>query len=281
MGRTATGHGNGRRQRRRISRAQVSAALGVLYSIFRFVGRHIRGFWGALGAVLTLSLAIGLAATAVFAAIAEAVDEGLTQPFDEAILRWVAGFRTPTLDGIMLEITALGSGSVLILMVLTVSVFLWLTRHKWSVYLLYLGVAGGLIANAVLKQIFSRPRPSVVELGEVVHTLSFPSGHAMTSIITYGCIAYLVGRLGGTKRLRYATWIAAAILILLIGISRIYLGVHYPSDVLAGFLGGAAWLGLVASGLAAVEFFADRRPETTAEEKDLHAEAERAAGDRA
>ena len=277
-----TDHGRtARRKGRRISRAQVSAALGVLYSIFRFVGRHIRGFWGALGAILTLSLTLGLAATAIFAAIAGAVDQGLTQPFDESVLRRVAMFRTPALDTIMLEITALGSGSVLILMVLTVSVFLWLTRHRWSVYMLYVGVFGGLIANAVLKRIFSRPRPSVVELGEAVHTLSFPSGHAMTSIITYGCIAYLVGRLGGTKRLRHATWAAAGVLILLIGISRIYLGVHYPSDVLAGFLGGAAWLGLVASGLAAVEFFAERRPETRSEEKDLSAEAERAAGQRA
>ena len=271
----------GRRKRRRISRAQVSAGLGFLYSILQFIGRHIRGFWGALGAAVVLSLVLGLAATAIFAAVAKAVAEGMTQSFDESVLRWVEQYRTPTLDAIMLEITALGAGSVLILMVLTVSVFLWLTDHKWSVYMLLLGVFGGLAANAVLKRIFSRPRPSVVELGEAVHTLSFPSGHAMTSMIVYGCVAYLVGRLGGTSRLRHVTWAGAGVLIVLIGISRLYLGVHYPSDVIAGFFGGLAWLGLIAFSLNALQYFADRRPETRLEEKDLHAEEERAAGERA
>ena len=180
----------------------------------------------------------------------------------------------------MLEVTALGGGSVLIMIVLIASLFLWITDHKWSVYLLIISVVGGQILNQVLKQLFHRERPSAVEWGQHVTTLSFPSGHAMTSIITYGAIAYLVGRLGPTQQLRRMVWGVAALLILAIGISRMYLGVHYPTDVLAGFLGGAAWLAFVASGLAAVEYFSHRRPETKQEEHDLHAEKERAEGKR-
>jgi undecaprenyl-diphosphatase len=156
--------------------------------------------------------------------------------------------------------------------------FLWITKHKWSVYLLWISVVGGQVLNQVLKQIFHRPRPSVVVWGQNVTTLSFPSGHAMTSIITYGAIAYLVGRLGSTVVMRRAVWAVAGVLILSISFSRMYLGVHYPTDVLAGLFGGAAWLAFAASGLAAVEYFAHRRPETQAEEKDLHAEKERSEG---
>ena len=252
----------------------------LFYSMLRLIARHIPGFWAALVTYLTLSFAIGIAATALFIAIAEAVREGMTQGIDESILQALATIRSPWLDEIMLEITAMGAGAVMLLMVLVVSLFLWLSDHRWSVYLLIVSVLGGLIINQVLKGVFSRPRPTVVEWGETVSSLSFPSGHAMTSMITYGCIAYLVGRLGSTPAMRLAVWIVAGLMIGAIGFSRMYLGVHYPSDVLAGFLCGAAWLAFVASSLKALAFFAKRRPETRREEHDLNAEAERAAGKR-
>ncbi|MGH7449169.1 MAG: phosphatase PAP2 family protein [Longimicrobiales bacterium] len=92
------------------------------------------------------------------------------------------------------------------------------------------------------------------------------------ALITYGTVAYLVGRLGQTARLRQATWICAGAVIVAIGISRMYLGVHYPSDVIAGFTAGLAWLAFVASSVPAVRYFAPRRPETAVEERDLHVE---------
>ncbi|MEO5511316.1 MAG: phosphatase PAP2 family protein [Longimicrobiales bacterium] len=252
--------------------------LRLLYSIFRFIARHFPGFWSGLAAFLTMSFLVSVLAVAIFGAFARLVQEGLTQSFDVAILKQLASIRSPFLDRVMLEITALGGGSVLFMMVAIAALFLWLTDHKWSVYLLIAGVLGGQLLNQVLKLAYHRERPSAVEWGQNVTTLSFPSGHAMTSTIAYGCIAYLVGRLGPTPRVRGSVWGVALVLICAIGLSRMYLGVHYPSDVLAGFFAGVAWLAFVASGLTAVEFFAARRPKTKEEEQDLSAEKEREAG---
>jgi undecaprenyl-diphosphatase len=98
----------------------------------------------------------------------------------------------------------------------------------------------------------------------------------MTSMIVYGSVAYRVGRLEPTRRLRLTTWTLAALMIGLIGTSRMYLGVHYPSDIIAGYIGGIAWLAFVAASLAAVKFFAPRNPEIKKVEHDLHAETQRA-----
>lgn len=257
------------------------AILNLLHSIFHFIARHVSGFWAAIAAYLTVGFFVGLACAALFSAMASAVQTGLTQTFDVAVLQWLEAIRTPLLDEIMLELTALGGGSVLVMIVLIASLFLWITDHKWSVYLLIVSVVGGQILNQLLKLEFHRARPTEVVLGQHVASLSFPSGHAMTSIIAYGAIAYLVGRLGPTPTLRRMVWGVAVVLVCAIGLSRMYLGVHYPSDVIAGFLCGAAWLAFVASALAAVEYFSHRRPATKVEEKDLHAEKERAEGVRA
>src|SRR5690606_32838255 len=131
------------------------------------------------------------------------------------------------------------------------------------------GMIGGKILNTVLKAAFDRNRPSVVEWFYEVTSPSFPSGHAMGAFIGYGTVAYLVGRLSPTRRLRHVTWFVASLTIVAIGVSRMYLGVHYASDVLAGFLAGLAWLAFVASSVPALRFFAPRRAETAIEERDL------------
>ncbi|NIP79485.1 MAG: phosphatase PAP2 family protein, partial [Gemmatimonadetes bacterium] len=128
------------------------------------------------------------------------------------------------------------------------------------------------------KDLYARPRPTVVEWGTEVVSQSFPSGHSMAAVIAYGSVAYLGGRLEPTPALRWTTWVFAAALILAIGASRIYLGVHYPTDVLAGFVAGLAWTALAVSGLTAARYFAGRRPSVETEEKDLHAEEEREEG---
>lgn len=242
----------------------------MIHSILRFIARHVRGFAGALATFVTVGAIVAAVAIGIFALIAEGVEEGFTQAFDEAVLRWFEGMRTPGLDKAMLEITTLGSGLVLVVIVLVASVFLWQTQHKWSVYLLLLGTLGGKLLNTILKLSYERPRPTIVESVTDVYSASFPSGHAMSSMVVYGSVAYLVGRLEAKHGLRYTTWIFAAIAIILIGISRMYLGVHYPSDVIAGFIAGIAWLGFVVASMQALQFFAERRPETHAEEKDLH-----------
>jgi len=247
----------------------MHALRDALYSTLRFVERHVSGFFAAIAAFATVGFLVAAAAISVFAAIARAVDAGLTQGMDEAALVWFANHRTAALDQIALEVTTLGTAAVIIVVVLVASVFLWQTQHKWSVYVLALGTAGGIVLNAALKGFFHRPRPTIVEWGTTVHTASFPSGHAMESLVTYGCVAYLVGRLGPNRRVRRTTWSIAALLIVAIGASRMYLGVHYPSDVIAGYIAGLGWLAFVASMLQAVEYFAHRRPQTHQEEHDL------------
>jgi undecaprenyl-diphosphatase len=261
--------------RRRIPRGRITVLRDLLYTTLRFIARHIRGFYGALAAFLTVGVIVGFISVGVFALFAAAVARGLTQSIDEGTLQWFEGHRTPARTEVMIEITTLGNGAVLVVLVLACCVFLWQTRHRWSVYLLILGTLGGKILNDLLKEFFDRPRPSVVVHVDTVSSMSFPSGHAMVSLIVYGSVAYLVGRLEPTSRLRTTTWVFAAIIILMIGISRMYLGVHYPSDVIAGFIAGAAWLAFVASTMTALQFFASRRPETRREEKDLNAERER------
>lgn len=255
--------------RRILPRGRASILHDALYTTLRFIARHVRGFFGALAAFMTVGFVVGSAAVAIFAIIAKAVSEGITQSFDERVLRWFETHRSPMLDKVMLEITTLGTGVVLVMLVLVASVFLWQTQHKWSVYLLMLGVLGGKLFNTLLKEFYERPRPSVVQWVTEVHSASFPSGHAMSSMVVYGSVAYLVGRLEARTRLRRTTWTLAAIVILAIGISRMYLGVHYPSDVIAGFVGGLAWLAFVVACMSALKFFAQRRPETRTEERDL------------
>lgn len=269
------------KERREIPRGHLTVVRDALYTTLRLIAKHIRGFYGAIAAFMTVSLLVGVAAVSTFAAFASLVTGGFTQAFDEKTLQWLEAQRSPVMDRVMLEISALGTGAVLLVLVLVASVFLWLTKHHWSVYILLMGVFGGQLVNRLLKTSFERPRPSVVEWATDVSSLSFPSGHAMTSMITYGSIAYLVARLEPTRRLRLTTWALCGVMILLIGISRMYLGVHYPSDIIAGYIGGLAWIAFVAASLTAVRFFSPRRPETTQEEHDLQAEAQREAGVRA
>jgi len=264
------------RERRTGGRGRLRRVPDALYAILRFIARRIRGFWGALAAFLTIGMAVGAVAAALFATFAAIVQGGFTQALDERALTWIAGHRSPALDRIMLEITSLGNGAVLVLLVAIASVFLWLTNHRWSVYILFLGVLGGKLLNTVLKETFDRARPSVIEHVDVVMSKSFPSGHAMSSFIVYATVAYLVSRLEPSARLRRTTWCVAILLILAVGVSRMYLGVHYPSDVIGGYIAGLAWVMFVSSSITAVRFFAPRRPQTHAEEHDLDAERGRA-----
>jgi membrane-associated phospholipid phosphatase len=259
-----------RPDRREQARSSARRVDDVLYTTLRFIARHVHGFWTAIIAFLGLGLAAGAAATASFALVATAMEVGFTERVDSHVLHWFAERRTPLMDRLMLEVTTLGNGLVLFILVGTVSAFLWLTHHRWSVYLLIVGVVGGQLLNNALKEIFARPRPDTVPGLAHVVTPSFPSGHAMTAIIAYGAVAYLVGRLEPTRAMRLTTWSLAAFIVLAIGLSRVYLGVHYPSDVIAGFVAGLAWLFFVAASVKAIRFFSPRRPETVAEEPSMN-----------
>jgi len=233
-------------------------AWDALYTAFRFAARHASNFYAALGIVLVAGAAVSVAATWMFVRLANVVRDGATQQFDEAVLRWMAAHQVPWARQAMFEITLLGTGLVLMTMVAVAATFLWLTEHRFSALLLLIATWGGVAINSLLKSTFDRPRPQVFEWGAQVLTSSFPSGHAMTATITYGTVAYLAARLQRRRLSRWITLFIAAVLIVLICISRLYLGVHYPSDVVAGALMGLAWTAFCMATLEGVQLFGRR-----------------------
>jgi len=183
-----------------------------------------------------------------FLSIAGEVREGDTHAFDDAILLW---FRTPGdtanpigpawVEMAFRDITALGGMTVLALLTLSVVGYLLMCRKHASALLVAVAVLGGVVVSSLLKLGFDRPRPDVVAHLVDVHTLSFPSGHAMLSAATYLTLGVLLARTEKRFVVRAYFVGVAIVLTLLIGLSRIYLGVHYPTDVLAGWCAGAAW----------------------------------------
>jgi undecaprenyl-diphosphatase len=168
----------------------------------------------------------------------------------------------------MIEITALGTGTVVLMVVAVAALFLVLTQHKYSAALLLVSTLGGILLNGVLKLGFNRPRPSIFV--PAVHTVSssFPSGHAMSAAIVYSTVAYLAARLHKRYWARWLVMTAALFLVALISFSRIYLGVHYPSDVVAGVAIGLAWAGFCMATLEAIQKFGVRRdPRILTQEK--------------
>lgn len=266
-------------ERRGTARGWRARLWDVIYRTLRFVAQHVRGFYPAVLAFLAIAF-LGAAAVVAFVALAKVVLEGATAPLDDAILQWFARHRTPLLTTVALEVTQLGTGIVLLMIMLVSAAFLWLTRHRYSAALLLVGVLGASILNIALKDVFLRPRPTSVHPLTVVGSASFPSGHAMVSFVAYAAVALLVSRLESGATFRAVTWSLAILLIAAIGVSRVYLGVHYPSDVVAGYLAGLAWIAFVAAGITALRFFSHRRPQVRAVEHDLDAEPERAAGAR-
>ncbi|HEX8391903.1 MAG TPA: phosphatase PAP2 family protein [Longimicrobium sp.] len=251
-------------------RGPGARARDGLFALLRWIGRHVQGFRAALGVFLALGLTVVLVGSIAFATLANRVMAGRTQQVDEAILRWMGEHGSESLNVAALEVTALGARLVVWMVVLVASAFLWVSRHRWSAALLWVSMLGSGLVNMALKSAFNRPRPDVFPW-RTPHagTASFPSGHAMTSMVVYGTLGFLIGRLMPTRTLKWCTWAVAALVIGLVSASRLYLGVHYPSDVLGGLMTGAAWAVTCGLGMEAVRYFRHRRPQVAAEERDL------------
>lgn len=195
--------------------------------------------------VALLGAALGLLA---FAFVADEVVEGETHAFDEAVL---LAFRVPGdpadpigprwLEIVMRDVTALGSTTVLTLITLAVAGFLVVDRKRAAALFVLVATAGGGLLSYLLKLGFDRPRPDLVAHLVDVSTLSFPSGHAMGAAVTYLTLGALIVRTESKRRLKAYVLAVAVGLTLLIGFSRIYLGVHWPTDVIAGWCAGSAW----------------------------------------
>jgi undecaprenyl-diphosphatase len=222
----------------------------------KFLIRRVRDFVFAEQALL---LGIGLSAALVFAflQIADEVSGGATHEIDIAILEM---FRAPGDPSQMIgpfwfheavrDVTALGSFSVLTLMVSSVVIYLLLTRRAGAAILVAGAVISGSLLTDLLKDFFARPRPEFSAVAQEL-SASFPSGHSMISAVTYLTLGSLLARLSNRRREKVFFFGVAIVLTALVGISRVLLGVHYPSDVVAGWALGAAWA-LAATTLAAM-----------------------------
>ena len=246
-------------ERRTTERGPLSARSNLFYRALRASAAKANTLVGALGIFLIAGLIVAAIGAAVFVELAGHVKAGSTQAFDESVIRWMGAHHSPGLDAVMIEVTALGTGTVVVMVVTVAALFLVLTQHKYSALLLLASSLGGIVLNGVLKLGFDRPRPSIFV--PAVHTVSssFPSGHAMSAAIVYSTVAYLAARLHKRRWARWLVMIAAFILIALISFSRMYLGVHYPSDVVAGVAIGLAWAGFCMATLEAIQKWGLRR----------------------
>ena len=200
-------------------------------------------------------LACAVSFLILFAWLSEEVFEGELQQFDSRVRAMVHAFSTPQLTGVMQVLTFLGSLQFLSALFI-VFVILFLARGMRRAAMWFaVAVGGSVILDAVLKLAFHRSRP-VPFFGVAPPSYSFPSGHAMSSFCFYGVFAGLYSARIRSRVARLVTWIASATLIAGIGLSRIYLGVHYPTDVVAGYLAGAVWV----STLLFVDRLGPRRP---------------------
>ena len=245
-------------ERRREDRGRLRLVWDVLFKGLRVSYRHAHTFGTAVGMFLVVGALIAVFGTFAFAELAKLVSGGHTQAFDDAVLRWMQRHQTPWVQGLMLEVTMLGTWIVVLSIVSIAGLFLWLTDHRYSAVLLLVATAGGIGLNNILKVGFSRPRPHIFEWGTTAATWSFPSGHAMSATVVYVTVAYLAARLQKRHVARLATLAVAAVMVAMICFSRLYLGVHYPSDVLAGVIIGLSWAAFCMATLEAVQRFAKR-----------------------
>ena len=200
---------------------------------------------GLLGLHLTLGILFLSAATWLFADLAEDVTNGdpLTVT-DARFSNWLHAHATPSLTRLTLLITHLHSTLGVTLMTLAISIFLWRRRLRHWVFTLLVIVYGGMLLNFWLKAVFQRARPHFEDPVLVVSNYSFPSGHAMAATVFYGTLCAIVITQMRDWKWRVLSIIVAVLLTALVGFTRIYLGVHYLSDVLGAMAEGAAWLAL-------------------------------------
>ncbi|CAN5203574.1 phosphatase PAP2 family protein [soil metagenome] len=198
------------------------------------------------GPLIVLFLAAAL--FLIFGHIAEEVIEGDWLAFDRTLISLFRDFANPThlagpfwLQEAARDVTSLGSTVVLAAVTVLVTAYLLLAGRKHAAALLLGAVVGGQICSTILKMAIDRPRPDFLVGSPVVYTASFPSGHAMLSAVTYLTLAVLLSRLEPRRALKGYYLGVGILLTVAVGISRVYLGVHWPTDVLAGWCAGAAW----------------------------------------
>lgn len=217
----------------------VAAGRGLAKALLRF----FRARWKLL---LLLFFGVGLPLVAVGALAADVYARG-GLPWDEPILRWMYGNATPRRDAAMIFISAIGHEWGVVPLSVLIFVLLLVRRRRGNAVFWAVATAGAGVMNTAAKMSFRRVRPDLWESVAPEHTYSFPSGHSMGSMAFVAALAVLAW----PTRWRWWAIVGGALFTLLVGCSRVYLGVHFPSDVAAGWCASLAWvlgLSLVAYG---------------------------------
>lgn len=197
----------------------------------------------ALFIEILIGISILLLSLFVFFKLAEDIVEKEVIFFDDTIIHFVYSFRSPQMTEFMKGITFFG-GEIFLGIAVIITILILLREHKKDALVFSFIFFLAIMLNTLLKSLFQRPRPNFHPL---IHEsyYSFPSGHAMNSFVFYTCLSFFIFRLLRNKPLGIALTMAAGLLIGLIGLSRIYLGVHYPSDIIAGYAAGLIWFVIV------------------------------------
>jgi len=213
---------------------------GRLLAALAWLGRRERG--------VLVGLLVLVAASWVFLELADEVLEGETLAADEVVLLSLRTDGDPTdpigptwLEETARDVTGLGGVGILTFLTLASAGFLALQRKSHLAWYVLLAVAGGTLMSALLKAAFDRPRPDLVTHGQVVYTSSFPSGHSMMSAVAFLTLGALLAGAQSNWLLKTYLLGLAVLLAVAVGATRVYLGVHWPTDVLAGWTAGAAW----------------------------------------
>ncbi|HEX6625098.1 MAG TPA: phosphatase PAP2 family protein [Pyrinomonadaceae bacterium] len=200
----------------------------------------------ALGLLMCAGLAAAALALYAFAGLAEEVHEGDTHHFDRTVFALSNLIASPALTAFMQGVTRLGSNEFLIGAGACALIAFALAGWRRAAAAFLVTMAGAALLNVLLKSIFQRERPAPFFDTPLPESYSFPSGHALLSFCFYGVLAAVLAARLNSVRARVLVWAAAALLVALIGLSRVYLGVHFPSDVLAGYAAALVWVMAVA-----------------------------------
>jgi undecaprenyl-diphosphatase len=212
-------------------------------AIIAFTGRFGLHELGTLVALLIIVAGIW-----GFVWLADEVREKSTQTVDERVLialRKKGNLNEPIgpkwLADVGRDITAMGGVAILTMMTLAVCGFLWFRGQHAAMFFVLVAALGGLLISSGLKGLIDRPRPTVVPHLAYVSSSSFPSGHSMMSAVVYLTLGSLLARFVKERGVKIYVLAVGIILTGLVGVSRMYMGVHYPTDVLAGWTAGIVW----------------------------------------